>query len=69
MSQYTIDDGHQGPMGEKLTDEEQAEADKIFKIARLQDQAQDAEDREQLGRASQLRAEARAIQATLRTPH
>jgi hypothetical protein len=41
-------------------------ADLAFAIARLEDAAQNAEDREQMGRASKIRAEVRGLNAQLK---
>lgn len=62
----TLDDGYQGIQdASTLTPEQDEMAALVFKIADLENAAQDAEDREQLGRASKLRAQARALNARL----
>jgi len=40
-------------------------AELLFHIARLEEQAQNAEDREQLGRASKIRAQIRQLRSEL----
>ena len=56
------DDGYQGPQAPATANEL---ADLAFEIAGLEDAAQNAEDREQLGRASAIRAKIRPIQARI----
>ncbi len=62
----TRDDGYQGIQdASTLTPEQDEAAALVFKIADIESAAQDAEDREQLGRASKLRAQARSLNARL----
>ena len=60
------DDGYQGPQAAStLTAEQQEAVDLMFQIAGLEDSAQNAEDREQLGKASSIRAKIRPLAARL----
>jgi protein-arginine kinase activator protein McsA len=60
------DDGYQGPRGEsKLSEKDEEMANLSFQIARLEDQAQNAEDREQLSKASTIRSRIRPLVARL----
>jgi hypothetical protein len=58
------DDGYQGVQEpSKLSPEAEEAVALEFQIADLEDQAQNAEDREQLGRASAIRAKIRPLRA------
>ena len=60
------DDGYQGPQAAStLTAAQQEAVDLMFQIAGLEDQAQNAEDREQLGKASAIRAKICPLPARL----
>jgi hypothetical protein len=56
------DDGYQGPQAAQTVDPVTEELSALaFQIADLEDAAQNAEDREQLGKASALRAKIRPL--------
>ena len=60
------DDGYQGSAASvALTAEQEEIAGLSFQIADLEDAAQNAEDREQLGKASDIRAKARVLSTRL----
>lgn len=62
----TTDDGYQGVQtAPQLTERETEIAGLLDAITRAEEQAQEAEDREQLTRASKFRAKARELTAQL----